>query len=129
MTRPTRPMPVRPCRTYVYPQVTSLRKYGSRAKNGVRILGIMTQPVTMTAAPTTRIARWYSRFPSGYLPGFGPSTSCPSSRRISALNSGMSRGPTQIDQKSSQKVAWMMWYNTDAVSTRPATQCQVTHGN
>jgi hypothetical protein len=34
-----------------------------------------------------------------------------------------------MDQKSSQNEAWMMWKTIDAVSTRPAIQCHVTHAN
>ena len=67
--------------------------------------------------------------PSGYFAGFGPSASCPISRIISALNSGMSFGPTQIDQKSRTKVACTMWNRIEAVSTSPAIQCHVTHAN
>lgn len=41
----------------------------------------------------------------------------------------MSFGPTQIDQKSSTKVAWKMWNSTDAVRSTPAIQCHCTHAN
>ena len=58
------------------------------------------------------------------MPGFGPGASMPNSRIISALASGMSFGPTQIDQKSMKKVAWMMWKMIEPVSRMPAIQCQ-----
>ena len=57
------------------------------------------------------------------MPGLGPGASMPISRSISAFASGMSFGPTQIDQKSRKKVAWMMWKMIEPVSSIPASQC------
>ena len=53
----------------------------------------------------------------------------PARASAASIASGMSSGPTQIDQKSRKNVAWMMWKRIDAVSTSPAIQCHCTQAN
>ena len=56
------------------------------------------------------MAWWYILWSSGYLAAFGPSgCSLPKKRFTSRLAVSTSSLPTHIDQKSCQKVEWMMW--------------------
>src|ERR1700733_4161916 len=101
----------------------SLNRYGFRVKNGVRTRFIMNRPVKVTESPARTMIRWYILFSIGYfanLRGAGAPLPVALSQRL--LPSSISILSGQMDQKSIQKEAWMMWNMMDAVRTSPAIQ-------
>src|ERR1035437_325286 len=117
------PTPANPCRTYIRPQVISPKTYGFRMKNGVLTRFIMNTPVIVTDKPAKTMMAWYILFSIGYFANFrGAGAFLPVARSQRLLASSMSIESGQMDQKSSQKDAWMMWKTMDAVNTSPAIQ-------
>src|ERR1700678_1593946 len=103
------------------PQVMSLNRYGFRVKNGGRTRFMMKTPVKLTDRPASTMIRWYILFSIGYFANFrGAGAALPVARSQRLLPSSMSILSGQMDQKSIQKDAWMMWKMMDAVSTSPA---------
>src|SRR5687768_2091640 len=102
-------MPDRPCSTYMTPQVPSVNMYGLRSNNGLRTRTIMNRPVGTTASADSTMAVWYILLSHGYFADLRGGAALPPIARLNrVIASFRSSRFSQIDQKSSQKLAWMM---------------------
>src|SRR4029450_1976759 len=123
IVNPTSPMPDRPWSTYMTPHVVSLNRYGLRTNSGVSTRFIMKSPVGTVASAVKTMAVWYILLSHGYFAALrGAGALWPNALFKRVIASRASSLFNQIDQKSSQKLAWMMWYTIETVSTRPAIQ-------
>src|SRR5688572_4968050 len=98
----TRPMPDRPCSTYMKPQVASLNMYGLRAKIGLRTRTIMKSPVGTTASADRTMAVWYILLSQGYFAALRGAGALPPIARLKRVVASCTSSLGQQDVRSEE---------------------------